>query len=260
MTFIEKQKAQAMLKNQQTNGHVVRPMASPTLPIPTGPRILSTQPAVGRNAGNVQSGTLRNDAPGHAQQEPPKHDSPNVSVILAESQRFKEALEKSEKDNNRLKAQLRDVPKHGPSNTSSVVAKNERSNTALETALEKSQKEAQYLRVQLNDVRMQDAGLGSMHRRPGTLFSGLFDGAKSCAEVVTGPGGLGPSRHAGPPPDERIRKSYNEALKSAGLDFKACNSCGITFHSQFRGAPEDHGNILKLKCTSCDAECHRWQL
>ena len=76
----------------------------------------------------------------------------------------------------------------------------------------------------------------------------------------TGPGPLGPSRHSDQGPDERLRKSYNEALRSAGLDFKACNSCGVSFNSQFRGAPEDNSNVLKLKCTSCDSECHRWHL
>ncbi|GAM88058.1 hypothetical protein ANO11243_060880 [Dothideomycetidae sp. 11243] len=75
----------------------------------------------------------------------------------------------------------------------------------------------------------------------------------------------GPSRRgfaptpAGPSSDH-IRKFYNQALRLAGQEFPACGDCGIGFHAQFRGAPEDSGDTLILKCKKCDSECHRWKL
>ena len=57
------------------------------------------------------------------------------------------------------------------------------------------------------------------------------------------------------------RKSYNDALRSACLDFTACVGCLVPFHGTFRGAPDDESNHwLALKCSNCDEENVRWYL
>lgn len=78
--------------------------------------------------------------------------------------------------------------------------------------------------------------------------------AMSKAAPVAGPA-------PGQPSESRIVRQYNEALRIAGLEFKACNSCFAPFNSMFRGAPEDPKRMyIALKCTSCEAECCRWKL
>lgn len=72
--------------------------------------------------------------------------------------------------------------------------------------------------------------------------------------------GFSHSMHGGSNGEQRVRNFYNEALKVAGQDFKACVGCGAAFYAQFRGAPEDGGNILILKCTKCDEEVFRWKM
>ncbi|PNS20801.1 hypothetical protein CAC42_2732 [Sphaceloma murrayae] len=103
--------------------------------------------------------------------------------------------------------------------------------------LKKSEERVKFLEARLSELRMTNAG------------------------VPTGPrAGLGHSAHAGGAGENRVRKFYNEALKVAGQDFKACSGCGAAFYAQFRGAPEDGGNTLILRCTKCDEEVFRWKM
>ena len=58
-----------------------------------------------------------------------------------------------------------------------------------------------------------------------------------------------------------VRAAYNEALKCAGQECPACTSCYVPFNSQFRGAPEDpSAKYIALRCKKCNAENMRWDV
>lgn len=98
-------------------------------------------------------------------------------------------------------------------------------NTKTQAMMTKKDKEIEFLTAQLRDLRMSEPT-----RRPA----------------------IGSS--------EKYKRSYNEALRSAYLDFKSCNNCYVHFYGAFRGGPDDGSDFLALRCTHCDSENMRWNL
>ncbi|TKX26427.1 BTB/POZ domain-containing protein 12 [Elsinoe australis] len=116
-------------------------------------------------------------------------------------------------------------------------------------------------RIMQRHLAEKDKQLGEKDRRIDFLQSQLTSLRLSPVAPPTGPrAGFSHSMHGGSNGEQRVRNFYNEALKVAGQDFKACVGCGAAFYAQFRGAPEDGGNILILKCTKCDEEVFRWKM
>ncbi|KAF4550999.1 Hypothetical protein D9617_15g043530 [Elsinoe fawcettii] len=124
-------------------------------------------------------------------------------------------------------------------------------------------------RIMQKVVADKDAQLGEKSKRIDFLENQLATLRLSNA-APTGPRVFSVSSGSRPGPmhsvygggttEAKVREFYNFALKQANKDFKACPGCSAPFHTQFRGAPDDGGNTLILKCTHCDDEVLRWKL
>ncbi|KAG8626779.1 hypothetical protein KVT40_005724 [Elsinoe batatas] len=111
-----------------------------------------------------------------------------------------------------------------------------------------------FLRNELTTLRMSNAGAPTGPR------AGEFILVFIARYFLTILIGVGHSVHSSGSSESAVRKSYNFALKDAAKDFKSCSGCGAAFYAQFRGAPDDGGSNLILKCTKCDEEVFRWKV
>ncbi|KAF2226369.1 hypothetical protein BDZ85DRAFT_256053 [Elsinoe ampelina] len=111
-----------------------------------------------------------------------------------------------------------------------------------------------FLRNELTTLRMSNAGAPTGPRAGEFIL--IFIARYFLTILI----GVGHSVHSSGSSESAVRKSYNFALKDAAKDFKSCSGCGAAFYAQFRGAPDDGGNNLILKCTKCDEEVFRWKV
>lgn len=120
-------------------------------------------------------------------------------------------------------------------------------NGELRAELLKKDTEVTFLRKEMSTLRMSNIGVPTAPR--GTAITWT-----PWTRLLTWVLGFMPNGGS-------ATHAYNEALRVAGQDFKACVGCGVPFFSQFRGAPENPNlRVLILKCTKCDEECHRWNV